>query len=270
MEISYFDVNTFKPMRWAPDAPPRFLNYHYKYNLDVRPDDLGLQSQFFKVFIRDVAEVKRGEYDDPRNCVFTHFTKLPHLYVELEEETTYKFPMIFDPHNNPLNGNSRMLVLTQYWPDRKYDEIRYNLNRIVHSNIDNLIEDIKRNTYWSKSPRTYTDVRVMVMTEHLDPSFIQDSNPRSDFYWISRIDFTNPTPFVFGRDWFKEEGFLEAYDYRPYVERINLTMDLWEKMKETIKKWPISTLEDYKDLLDALVLGNLDFARNWRREFFNK
>lgn len=260
-------------MRWM-FTPPRFLHFTYYYNQEVSTEDQQFDSAWFKLWINDVNDVRNGSYDKLEvTNPFTHFTKLPYLYYELLHNDYYKYPIIYSPWKEIASGGSRMLILSQFFPNKTYDAVRWNIGKNITYDIDNLVDAILKNSYWQQQLKYVSqdfDIRALVDTETFDVNYVQGPKPDPYFYWINHVEFINPSPYVFSKDWRQSTDYVETYDYRPIVDKIERTYQLWDNMKSVIKQHNIDTVEDYKTLLDRLVFENLDFVKKWHIDFADK
>jgi hypothetical protein len=262
MQIAYYDIASYREVSLDPQSPPRFLDFDYNYNLDVTEEMQGINSSYIQTWVEDVNEVKAGLYDQYHALYpFTHFTKLAYMYVELLNNGHYKFPILYSPHGHAINGGSRMLVQTQFFPHLQWDAVRYKFNDHTTHTLDPLVNAILKNKYWQNNNNNATRVRALLEKE-------SPSAESTDYYYsLSDIEFTQRPLFVFGKDWTAGTDYLENFDYSTMVEKISQTTKLWDKIRYIIKKYPTKTLTDYKDLLDIVVLDNVDFVKKWHSDF---
>lgn len=262
MQIVYYDTDSYREVVPPQHDTFKFLDFEYQYDLSVTEDMQGITSQHMAAWAKDVNELKQGKYD--RVCAawpYTHFTKLAYMYVELSEDKHYKYPIFYSPHGHAINGGSRMLVQSQYFPHLKWDAVRYNFENAKSNTIQPIVDAILKNSYWKNTDNISTRVRALLWEEK------QFTDSTEHFYSLADISFTQHPPFVFGKDWHYGADFLEAFDYSILYEKISRTQILWNNIKDTINRYPANTPEDYKDLLDLVVLGNVDFVKKWREDF---
>lgn len=272
-KIKYYNQKNYREMDWVFE-PPRFLHFTYYYNQELPESEQGLESSWFKMWIDDVNDLRAGLYDrlDLSNP-FTHFTKLPYMYYELFHNDCYKYPIFYSPWKQPASGGSRMLVLSQYFPNKPYDMVKWNIGKRVTNTLDDLVDSILKNSYWQNHMQymsKFDEVRVLIETETFDVNYVQGPHPDPYFYWANQIEFTNPAPYVFSKDWTNSVDHVESYDYRKIVDKIQRTYELWENIKILVKDAAVEQPQDYKDLLDKIVFENLDFVKNWYLDFADK
>lgn len=265
MHIAYYDNDGFREIA-PPTDVPRFLDFEYQYDLDITQDMQGLDSSYMQTWIRDVNDVKAGRYDYPEiGYPFTHFTKLVYMYAELLADQHYKYPIFFSPHGHATNGGSRMLIQTQYFPELKWDAVKFKFNNSPSNTITPLVESILKNRYWTKTNNEFRmfEDRIRVLLEK------ERTQPKAEEYFYSMCDicFTQQPLFIFGKDWSVGADYVESFDYSVMVDKINRTMKLWENIRSVIKTHPTDSKQDYKTLLDRVVLDNINFVRQWQEDF---
>lgn len=264
MHIAYYDTDGYREIPVPPSDSPKFLDFEYEYDLTVTEDMQGLDSSYMQSWIRDVNEVKAGLYDYPDQArPFTHFTKLAYMYVELSIHQHYKYPIFYSPKGHAINGGSRMLIQSQYFPELKWDAVRFKFNDNLKNTLDPLIDAILKNKYWSKLENSLSEPRVRALLEQEKIH----ATTNEYFYSLSDICFTQQPLFIFGKDWSVGADYVESYDYSIIVEKISRTQKLWEDIRCLIKSYPLHVTEDYKALLDVVVLNNVDFVKQWHEDF---
>lgn len=260
MQIVYYDIASYREIQLQQSDIPRFLDFDYQYDQPVTDDMIDVDGEYMKFWIQDVKDLKAGLYDSTSPLYpFTHFTKLPYMYSELLNDGCYKFPVFYRPTGESINGSSRMLILTQYFPQLTWDAVRYKFNNQTSETLTPLVDSILLNKYWTTHTNDYTKVRALLEIE-------RDSNSEI-YYSLSDINFVNHPPFVFGKDWTVGTDYVESYDYTAMIDKLSRTQDLWNKIYKVIKEYPINSIEDYKKLLDIVVLDNLEFINKWQRDF---
>jgi hypothetical protein len=253
MQINYFHQRNSLEIH---SDSPKFLDFDYLKDQIITTN---LINETFSTWINDVNDVKLGKYDTIQKAYsFTHFTKLAYMYVELMKDQKYKYPFLAGP-SAEISG-ARMLVLCQYFPHLTWDKVQFKVNDNTSDNIDLLIESVLNNGYWKNRIKTFNLVRAAVKIEKLNDKI---------FYSVNEIDFVNQIPWIFSKDWTTGSDYLENYNYSQLSEKISRTMQLWNNMREIIKQYPTHTEDDYKRLLDIIVLDNIEFVKNWQKDFIN-
>lgn len=262
MQTIYYDPVTEKQVS-IPQDKPRFLDFDAEYGLAVTDEMSGLNSSYLQTWIDDVNDLKAGFYDDPPSLKypFTHFTKLPYLYVELADTQHFKYPVIYSPRGHAINGGSRMLIQTQFFPKLQWDAIKFKFGGNPSYNLDLVVESILKNKYWQKNINSAPTVRALLEYEYVA------SDPEDFYYSLNDIGFIHPPVFAFAKDWMFSIDFIESVDYSILLEKISRTKKLWDNMRNTIKQYQTLTNQDYRDLLDIIVLDNVDFVKKWHSDF---
>jgi hypothetical protein len=265
MQINYYHKKQYLEI---PPNTAKFLDFDYLYDQPVSTDMTSDNSVYLNTWIEDVTDVKQGKYDNtnPQRRPFTHFTKLPYMFVELSEDRCYKFPMLCATSGSlQIETGSRMLILTQYFPQLTWDTVRFKVNNNVSQDINPLVDAILQNNYWKNHKNKFNVARALL---HIETAPGLTCNHNELFYSVCQIDFTNHTPWVFGKDWTTGVDYLEYYNnYSVITEKISRTIRLWDSMREIIKNYPTNSVNDYKRLLDIIVFDNIDFVKKWREDF---
>lgn len=251
MQIHHYHQRRYVEL--TPNSP-KFLDFDYLRDQFITPE---IENEVYKVWIDDVTDVKQGKYDViSQGYNFTHFTKLPYMYVELATDKKYMYPFLSGL--TKLSRGSRMLIITQYFPNLAWDLVQYKASDSTTSNLNRLIDTVSKNGYWKNKIKDFNSVRLGLTTESVNNEI---------FYIANEIDFLNVTPWIFSTSWASGNGYLPAYDYSDITEKISRTEKLWTNIRKTVKQYPTNTLDDYKKLLDIIVLDNVDFVKKWREDF---
>ena len=173
----------------------------------------------------------------------TAYLKLPQLYRDLKEDNRYFFPTflksVYRKNKNieieQIAGFGKVLINATYFPDIKMDfflntrekQIIQKGNKILNINtIDLFFDHLEKN-----SSENFSNKKFIVM-------FDKYSDINSDYYVSNILDDTNN---------------------RNFYDEILEKEELWKYIYHKIVNFELNCFNDYKLLLDEIVLGGQKF-----------
>ena len=167
------------------------------------------------------------------------FTKLPFLYVDVEDDGMFQYPYFYSPlrESGRLTccGHGRSLINFRYFPDMTSDVIDQHPDWGIggFEVIEEVVDFVSHNKYWKdKNP----EVCSVGLLEH------------DGVWYMNHIDFVS-------EDYIKNHANL-----RPaYFIEMTCKLDLWKMQRDCILN--ANGKVNVKDILDSLVLPYLDYVR---------
>lgn len=173
----------------------------------------------------------------------TAYLKLPQLYRDLKKDNRYFFPTflksVYWKNKNigieQIAGFGKVLINATYFPDIKMDfflnvretEIVQKANQILNINtIDLFFDHLEKNSSEDFSNKKF----IVMFDKYLDIN--------SDYYVSNVLEDTNDRNF-----------------YDELLEK----EELWKYIYHKIVNFELNCFDDYKNLLDAIVLGGQEF-----------
>lgn len=167
------------------------------------------------------------------------FTKLPFLYVDLENDGMFQYPYMYSPSRESsrllCSGHGRSLIHFRYFPDMTNDVIDQHPDWGIggFEVIEEVVDFVSHNKYWKdKNP----EVCSVSLVKH------------DDIWYMNNIDFIS------------EDYANNHANFRPrYFVEMTCKLDLWEMQRDYILN--VTGKVNVKEMLDKLVLSHLDYAR---------
>jgi hypothetical protein len=167
------------------------------------------------------------------------FTKLPFLYVDLENDGMFQYPYMYSPSRESsrllCSGHGRSLIHFRYFPDMTNDVIDQHPDWGIggFEVIEEVVHFVSHNKYWKdKNP----EVCSVSLVKH------------DDIWYMNNIDFIS------------EDYANNHANFRPrYFVEMTCKLDLWEMQRDYILN--VTGKVNVKEMLDKLVLSHLDYAR---------
>lgn len=238
------------PSYWAiskyREIDPKDIQISYVYKKSINVPQI-FTEDYLCDFIKLVLKIKYGPYktfeESCKHCKISNFTKLPHLYKALLTEQSFRFPIVSDVNLTHIcSGAGRVLIISNYFPDKKVDVIfnRTKDDPESNHNLSDLVSDIVNNDSWK-------DIDLSNSTLFLD--FY-----KKDIQRIIGIEIA-----------YQEYKKLELKD-KPepgvFLTLRENDFDLWKRMYPVIMSTKCLTFNDYQNLLDRLVLDNVEYVMN--------
>lgn len=172
----------------------------------------------------------------------TYYLKLPYLYRDFKKNKKYDFPIFmksFLKKNSTslcaelFSGHGRVLIISNYFPN---DEINIFISKktdyhlIKSTNINGLDEFFNNLVQISDKDYSQTTFEVLLM-----------QYDESEYYVTGMEYYVN--------------NIIDGFDKKNFWDNIMQSQKLWEYIYYTIINFELNSLNDYKSLLDTIVLG---------------
>lgn len=167
----------------------------------------------------------------------TVYLKLPYLYRDIKRDGNLQFPIFIKSVYNTKNkiklvqvgSNGKIVTLSRYFPDKKVDLFisKRKNQKLISSKINTMDLFFDR---WGKKINPENDIELIVI---LGKYFNTDTDTDSDY-------------FVYEMNIHKNE--------KNFYDKILENEEIWKYIYNTIINFELNNINDYKKLLDAIVL----------------
>ena len=209
------------------------ISIDYKHAVDLNYIDID-NFESARLFIMRYIDKVRS------NKVIAHMgseiilCKLPYLYLDLEKENGFRFPII-QFGNHTMSGTGRLLVAQRHFPNIKIDVLEQHKSTEMGLSLTQLVEAVAGNWYWKDKSHEGLIMRISLKDRE---------------NYISDIEIDHQRDIA-----------SRGYETSPLIKKYQLADEIWQKQRQLILDWSIETKDDYLKLFDALIFENLELAR---------